>query len=564
MHTNRTSQKIAATEFLSFNTICIVNFLEETLMKRIGKLAVCLSTLGMIATMAATPDWNSLGKQWWAHVQFLADDSLDGRNTGSEGFEKAAAYVAEQFKSAGLKPAGEKGYVQSVEFNVMQIEEQDSSIELIRDGKSVPVKLGDEMFFDVMHSDLAPKVEASAVFVGYGLAVPELKYDDYAGPDLKGKIAVYVKGGPKNMPTEIKAHYQSGAARLKALAKAGAIGIAVIPNPKATEVPWSRTSASRLQAEMELSDKAAGSQNNLQVAMEVNPAYAEALFAESGHSFAEVLRALDTDKPLPRFPLAVKIKTKLKMKKWKVKSENLAGVLPGSDAALRKEYVVISAHLDHLGIGEPVNGDKIYNGAMDDASGIASLIEIARGLKEAGAKPKRSILFLAVTGEEKGLLGSRYFAEHPTVNRKEIVADLNMDMYLPLFPLKYLEVQGLNESTLGKDVRAVCEQAGVQVQADKLPDHNRFIRSDQYSFIRKGVPSLAFKFGWVPGTPEEKKFNDWYKERYHGPADDLSQPVDLAAAAQFNAILEKLALRVADEAQRPAWKPESFFKRFVQ
>ena len=194
-------------------------------MKRIGKLAVCLSTLGMIATMAATPDWNSLGKQWWAHVQFLADDSLDGRNTGSEGFEKAAAYVAEQFKSAGLKPAGEKGYVQSVEFNVMQIEEQDSSIELIRDGKSVPVKLGDEMFFDVMHSDLAPKVEASAVFVGYGLAVPELKYDDYAGLDLKRKIAVYVKGGPKNMPTEIKAHYQSGAARLKALAKAGAIGI---------------------------------------------------------------------------------------------------------------------------------------------------------------------------------------------------------------------------------------------------------------------------------------------------------------------------------------------------
>jgi hypothetical protein len=532
-------------------------------MKRIGKLAVCLSMLGTIATMAARPDWDSLGKQWWAHVQFLADDSLDGRNTGSEGFEKAAGYVAEQFKNAGLKPAGEKGYVQSVEFNVMQIEEKDSSIELIRDGKSVPVKLGDEMFFDVMHSDLSPRVGARAVFVGYGLTVPELKYDDFAGVDLKGKIAVYMKGGPKNMQTEIKAHYQSGAERLKALAKAGAIGIAAIPNPRATEVPWSRTAASRLQAEMELSDKAAGSQNNLQVAMEVNPAYAEALFAGSGHSFTEVLSALDTDRPLPRFPLAVKIKTKLKMKKWKVRSENLAGVLPGSDAALSKEYVVISAHLDHLGIGEPVNGDKIYNGAMDDASGIASLIEIARGLKEAGAKPNRSILFLAVTGEEKGMLGSRYFAEHPTVNRKEIVADLNMDMYLPLFPLKYLEVQGLNESSLGEDVRTVCEAAGVQVQADKQPDHNRFIRSDQYSFIRKGVPALAFKFGWVPGTPEEKKFNDWYKERYHGPADDVSQPVDLAAAAQFNAILEKLALRVADEAQRPAWKSESFFKRFV-
>jgi len=225
---------------------------------------------------------------------------------------------------------------------------------------------------------------------------------------------------------------------------------------------------------------------------------------------------------------------------------------------------VVSAHLDHLGIGPPVNGDKIYNGAMDDASGIASLLEIAGGIKDSGAKPKRSIMFLAVTGEEKGLLGSRYFAEHPTAERKNIVADLNMDMYLPLFPLKYLEVQGLNESTLGEDIRAVCAEARVQVQADKQPDHNRFIRSDQYSFIRKGVPALAFKFGWVAGTPEEKKFNDWYKERYHGPADDVNQPVDQAAAAQFNAILGKLAVRVADETERPRWKAESFFRRFAQ
>jgi Zn-dependent M28 family amino/carboxypeptidase len=273
---------------------------------------------------------------------------------------------------------------------------------------------------------------------------------------------------------------------------------------------------------------------------------------------------MDADGPLPHFALAAKLKTRLSMKKWRAKSENLAGVLEGSDAGLRKEYVVVSAHLDHLGIGEPVNGDKIYNGAMDDASGIASLLEIARGIRESGEKPKRSILFLAVTGEEKGLLGSRYFAEHPTVERKNIVADLNMDMYLPLFPLKYLEVQGLNESTLGEEVRAVCAEAGVQVQADKQPDHSRFIRSDQYSFIRKGVPALAFKFGWVPGTPEEKKFNDWYKERYHGPADDVNQPVDQAAAAQFNHILEKLAVRVADEAERPRWKSESFFKRFEQ
>jgi Zn-dependent M28 family amino/carboxypeptidase len=530
-------------------------------MKLSRKLLVCLSFLG--SALAAVPDWEALGKRWWAHVQFLADDRLEGRNTGSEGFEKAAHYVTEQFREAGLKPAGEQDYVQTVEFNAMQIDESGSSVELLRDGKAIPVQLGGEAIFDLIHSELSPAVEAPAVFVGYGLTVPELNYDDFAGLDLKGKIAVYIKGGPKTMSTEIKAHYQSGDERRKALRKAGALGIAAIPNPKATEVPWSRTAAARLQPEMELSDKSAGKQANLEVALAINPAYADALFAGSGHSFQEVLSALDADKPLPHFPLAVKLKTKLTMKKWKVKSENLAGMLVGSDAAQSKEYVIISAHLDHLGIGEPVEGDKIYNGAMDDASGIASLIEIARDMKETGAKPKRSILFLAVTGEEKGLLGSRYFAEHPTVDRKQIVADLNMDMYLPLFPLKYLEVQGLNESTLGEDLRAVCEQAGVQVQADKQPDHNRFIRSDQYSFIRKGVPSLAFKFGWLPGTPEEKIFNDWYKVRYHGPADDLNQPVDLAGAAQFNAILEKLALRVADEAQRPAWKSASFFRRFA-
>jgi len=302
----------------------------------------------------------------------------------------------------------------------------------------------------------------------------------------------------------------------------------------------------------------------LKVALVIRPEAADKFLSGSGHTVKEIFEAANADKALPHFPLAAKIRVKNSVKKWQVTSENLAGVLRGSDATLGREYVVISAHLDHIGVGEPVNGDKIYNGAMDDASGIASLIEIARTMKESGAKPKRSILFLAVTGKEKGLLGSRYFAEHPTVDAKSIVADLNMDMFLPLFALKYLEVQGLGESTLGEDIRAVCEAAGVQVQADKQPDHNRFIRSDQYSFIRKGVPALAFKFGWLPGTPEEKTFNDWYKERYHGPADDVNQPVDAAAAAQFNAILEKLALRVADAAQRPQWKPDSFFRRFAQ
>jgi Zn-dependent M28 family amino/carboxypeptidase len=520
---------------------------------------IALSLVG-VAAPTPSPDWNALGKLWWSHVEFLADDSLEGRGTGSQGFEKAANYMAEQFRAAGLEPAGVDGYRQPMDFQVVKIDESRCSLDLLRDGKVQPVKLGDDAILGVS-SHAAEKVEAEAVFVGYGLTVPESHYDDLAGQDVKGKIVVLVTGGPADMPGPLKAHYQSGEERRKGLIKAGAIGTIAISNPKSAEVPWSRIAGARFQPRMELSDPGQGVPPPLPVSIQFNPAQAEMLFAGSGHTFQEILAALNANKPLPRFPLAVKVQARVGMTPSQVKSENIVGVLPGSDPRLKKEYVVVSAHLDHLGIGEPVNGDRIYNGAMDDASGDASLIEIARAMK--GAKPKRSILFLSVTGEEKGELGSQYFAAHPTVSGR-IVADFNMDMYLPLFPLKYLEVQGLDESTLGDDIRAVAGEAGVQIQADKEPEHNRFIRSDQYSFIKKGVPALAFKFGWVSGTPEEKTFKAWYAERYHGPADDLSQPVDLAAAAQFNSILEKLALRVADADHRPEWKSTSFFRRFAQ
>jgi Zn-dependent M28 family amino/carboxypeptidase len=211
-----------------------------------------------------------------------------------------------------------------------------------------------------------------------------------------------------------------------------------------------------------------------------------------------------------------------------------------------------------------VNGDNIYNGAMDNASGVASVLEVARLMKETGAKPKRSILFLTVTAEEKGELGSRYFAGHPTVPARQIVADINLDMFLPLFPLKVLEVQGLSESSLGDQVRAAAAELGVAVQTDREPEQNRFIRSDQYSFIRRGIPALAFKFGYEFGSPEEKTRQAWVRERYHKPSDDLDQPVDKESAARFDRIIMGLLERVADDPARPQWNANSFFKRFAQ
>jgi Zn-dependent M28 family amino/carboxypeptidase len=277
-----------------------------------------------------------------------------------------------------------------------------------------------------------------------------------------------------------------------------------------------------------------------------------------------LLELVNNRLPLPKFPLNINFRAKVTIKHSQAESQNVVGVLTGSDPKLKSEHVVFSAHLDHVGIGEAINGDKIYNGAMDDASGVASLIEIANMLKAQKTKLKRSVIFLTVTGEEKGLLGSRYFSVNPTVAKQNIVADINMDMFLPLFPLRYLEVQGLAESTLGNDIREVCEKAGVAVQADKEPDRNLFIRSDQYSFIRQGVPALAFKFGYEAGSPEETTAKNWLQNRYHAPSDDLNQPVDTAAAAKFDRILLDLGTKVANAKDRPQWNANSFFRRFAE
>jgi hypothetical protein len=513
----------------------------------------------LAAAAVAETNWDVAGKAWWSHVRFLADDNLEGRNVGSAGYEAAADYVVKQFERAGLAAQS-----QPVEFTKSKLNEAASQITLLGDGGPTPVKLGDEAL--ITSSTSVAGIEAPLVFAGYGLDIPEADYSDLKNPELKGAIAVYLNGGPSNISGELRSHHSSGAERAAAMKGAGVIGTIGIPNPRSMDIPWARQSGNRLLPRMALAEP--GEQTPLGFSATWNPAKADLLFqgsgqAVAGHSMAEILDAADHDRPLPHFALKLKMRASVTTTHEAVASRNVVGIRPGSDRDLKNECVILSAHLDHLGVGEKVNGDGIFNGAMDDASGVASLIEIARALKTGKVKTKRSIVFLAVTGEEKGELGSQYFAAHPTTPGR-IVADINMDMYLPLFPLRYLEVQGLKESTLGDDIRAVASAANVEVQADKDPNANRFIRSDQYSFIKKGVPALAFKFGWIPGSPEEKIFRDWYRDRYHAVGDDVNQPVDMAAAAHFNAILEALLERVADAPQAPQWKPESFFRRFAK
>ncbi len=507
------------------------------------------------------------GQRWWSHIEVLADDKMEGRNTGSEGHKRAALYVAEQFDNAGLAPAGTSGYMQAVKFNVVQIDEPQSSLLIAKKVKNVwkttPLKLGEDAVLSVREG-LAPTVDAPAVFVGYGLAIPEANYDDFAGLELKGKILVYLTGGPPTIASALRSHYSSRAERWKAMEKAGAVGFVEIPNPGSMDIPWSRAALARFGPTMSLADPSLEEIHGLKFAARMNPAHAEKILGDSGTSLQDLLELVNNRLPLPKFPLNLNFRAKVAMKRSQAESQNVAGLLTGNDPKLKNEYVVFSAHLDHVGVGEAINGDKIYNGAMDDASGVASLIEIANMLKSQKVKLKRSVLFLTVTGEEKGLLGSRYFSVNPTVPKENIVADINMDMFLPLFPLRYLEVQGLAESTLGNDIREICQKAGIAVQADREPDRNLFIRSDQYNFIRQGIPALAFKFGYQKGSPEEATAKNWLQTRYHAPSDDLNQPVDKAAAAQFNRVLLDLGTRVANAKDRPRWNPDSFFRRFAE
>jgi Zn-dependent M28 family amino/carboxypeptidase len=518
----------------------------------------------VVATQAQNqPQQHFDGKSWWEYVKVLADDNMEGRETGSEGLKRAESYVVEQLKKAGLEPAGTNGFYQPVKFESRQIIEKDSSAALIRNGKLEPLILGEDAFFGT-RVDLAPEVEAPLVFVGYGLSVPEKNYDDLVGVDLKGKIAVVFTGSPEDMPSALASHYQSAGERWKAFRRAGALGIITIPNPAAMDIPWSRMSANRTHVSVELVGAEFNETEGYKLAMTFNPEKADRLFSSSGHNFGEIVELGKARKALPHFPLNVWIKAKTKVQKKPLESSNIIAKLPGSDPQLKNEYVVLSAHVDHIGIGEPINGDRLYNGAMDNASGSAVLMDVAASLKQSPEKLKRSLLFVFVTAEEKGLLGSKYFTAHPTVDKKSMVANINIDMFLPIVPLKVLTVYGLAESDLGDMVREVAQSQGLEVQPDPEPLRNAFIRSDQYNFIRHGVPALAMKVGFEPGSPEQKIFKDWLTQRYHAPSDDLNQSVDLGAAGKYEDVIRGLMVAAANEEKHPQWKAESFFRRYAQ
>jgi Zn-dependent M28 family amino/carboxypeptidase len=506
-------------------------------MKLTRAFAVIALTLPVMVRLSAQttqePDWTARGAAWWAHVQFLADDKLQGRLPGTPGFEEATQYVVAQFKAIGLKPAGVNGYLQPVLLDAVRLDAAKSSVTIDAGGKTTPLTVGTDITLSA-HVTPGPPVDAPLVFIGYGLRLPSRHMDDFAGMDLKGKVAVFYNGSPTRLQGPLKAYSHTAGQRWKVLKAAGAVGMIAISAPRVVAAPARGLGAATPagggsgragrgggnatpRATMVIADPTIDALAGMRLSGTMSPANADKLLTLAGHSMAEMQPLIDAGKALPAFDMKATIHATTAVDQGTpIDTHNIVGELEGSDPKLKKQYIVISAHLDHLGVGRPVNGDAIYNGAMDNASGVASVIEVAKQIA-AGPRPKRSILFIALTAEEMGELGSAYFAAHPTVPKADVVADMNMDMYMPLFPLRYLEVQGLGESTLGNDARAVGQLNDIDVQFEKQPDENRFIRSDQVNFVAQGIPAVAFKFGWTPDSPEMKIFNDWVKTRYHQP-----------------------------------------------
>jgi Zn-dependent M28 family amino/carboxypeptidase len=528
---------------------------------RLSLLALPLLAMIAAAPVHATPEGDA-GARWWAHVQALANDGMEGRGTGTPGYDRAADYVIAQFKALGLKPAGIDGYKQPVAFIEQVILADQSRAALVGPQGEVALAAPGDLIFSGGGGPAPESIDAPMVFAGYGLHLPEAGHDDFAGLDLRGKIVVVLSGGPATISGALKSHARSERAHW--LAGQGALGLITLVTPKQVEIPWVRRVALAGAPALYYADATLRETQTPFLGAQYDPAKSAQFFAGTDKDFAAIAAAADASAPVATFPLALRFKAQVAAKRRDLSSPNLIAVLPGSDPKLRAEHVVLSAHLDGYGVGTPIKGDAIYNGAFDNASGVASLLEIARALNAGKVKPKRSILFAIVTAEEKGLLGARYFARRPTVPQKSIVADLNFDMALPIFPLTSVTPIGYDQSSLGQDAAAVSAQMNLPITPDPFPDRNVFIRSDQYAFIREGIPALFFKYGFKAGTPEADTEKAWRANLYHSPFDDLNQPVMPAESAKLNDYVTAVTLRVANAQARPAWNGDSFFKRFAQ
>ncbi|MBC9034253.1 M20/M25/M40 family metallo-hydrolase [Sphingomonas sp. JC676] len=498
-----------------------------------------------------------------AHVAFLASDAMKGREPGTPEFNLAAEYVAAQMLGAGLKPAGDNGkWFQGVPLLAWKAKGE-ATMTMTQGGVTTPLTFGKDF---VSSGGYLPDstVAGDLVFVGYGVTDAASKIDDYKGLDVKGKIVVALFGGPKGLPSEVAAHLGDSDTKAETAHAHGAAGIMMIESAMLKQVyPFEKVAQSWKQPRMAARDQDGGPHlpgNRLRGVGLLSQAGAAKLFAGSKLSWDAIAAADAAGKPVPRGPIGASISRHQLSEVWKVESENVVGRLEGSDPSLKEQVVVLSAHLDHVGIGNPdETGDTIYNGAMDNAVGTASMLEVARAFQASGKPPRRSILFVAVTAEEKGLIGSEYFALHPTVPVKSIVANVNLDMPIITYKFEDLVVYGADRTSIGPTVAAVGKEEGIVLTPDPAPEQASFVRSDHYSFVKAGIPAVSLEPG--PKGPGGQAIGTFLAKHYHQPSDQIDQSpaIDWSSGVRFVRINYKIAQAIANADQRPLWNKGDYF-----
>ncbi len=502
-----------------------------------------------------------------ADVTFLADDLLRGRDTGSEGHRIAANYVAAEFARLGLAPAGDKDtYFQEVPMRKAKVDVEAAAMTIRVGDEEQALSLGDDFFMSGSVKNPNGDVTADIVFVGFGIHAPELGHDDLQGLDLSGKIALSFSGAPASFNTEIRAHHGSATTKLKEILGRGAVGyISVSTAADENRRPFARLKRFLGRESFDWIEPAgAASQNGrLQAAATVSQGVAKELFKGAPKSFNDVLSEAKKGAPSGFVLLANATMKRESILTEPFNSPNVVAILEGSDPALKDEYVVLSAHLDHIGISENAKGDdKINNGALDNATGVSTLLEVARAYTRSGEKPRRSILFAIVTGEERGLLGAEYFAHYPTVEKSAMVANVNLDMPLLLYDFTDVVAFGAERSSLGPITEAALAKLNVALSPDPIPQEGIFTRSDHYRFVQQGIPSVFLMTGWnkgVNGKDGGKIFQEFLSKTYHSPADDLSQSIDYDAAAKFAYANWLIASDIANGDEKPTWNEGDFF-----
>jgi hypothetical protein len=528
--------------------------------------SVSRDEVGVIAALASITSDRLNG-----HLDYLASDARKGRMTGTPAYDEAADYVARHFETLGLQAAGEDGWFQNVPLTANRIDVDRVSVTVHKDDGDAKLRWKENF---VMSGDRVrdrATVTADVVFVGFGVHAPDMTYSDYDGIDVTGKIVALFGGAPATFPHNERAFYSSGRTKADEMVRRGAVGyISLRSRVDQKRLGWERVTLNagvRLgMSWVNLSGQVADYHAEIEGNATINEATAADLFSATPISFEEALDAADEGRPMST-ALGIQVTLSQQSSNDEASSANVIAVLRGRDPGLAQEYVAYSAHLDHVGIGTPVDGDEIYNGYYDNAVGIALMLEAARAFAAMPEPPRRSILFIAVTGEERGLLGSDYFAHYPTVPSDAIVANVNLDMPLFLYPVADIIAFGAEHSSLQAAIDSAINPEGFVLTPDPLPEEVIFIRCDQYSFVRQGIPAAYLMPGFTSSDPAidgEAAFRGHLSTHYHKPSDDNRLAFHYDSALRFARANVRIGLAIAEAEERPSWNPGDFFgERFA-